>query len=65
MRRRWPAVRRALLVTAGFGSLDYAAYLVHPGAGFAAAGVTLLWLDWLTGDRDDDSKHSGPGGHDG
>jgi hypothetical protein len=46
---RLAALRRTVFVTAGFGTLDYAAWQVSHIAGCAAIGVSLLLLDWLTG----------------
>lgn len=46
---RWAAVRRAVLVTGGFAAISYALYLVALPLGVAAAGISLLLLDWLTG----------------
>jgi hypothetical protein len=46
---RFAALRRTVMITAGFGALSYAAYEVAHPAGIAAAGVSLLLLDWLSG----------------
>lgn len=44
------AGRTAILTTAGLGLLDAAAWELATAAGLAAAGVSLLLLDWLIGD---------------
>ena len=46
---RFAVLRRAAMVTAGFGALDYAAWQVSHVAGCAAIGVSLLLLDALSG----------------
>jgi hypothetical protein len=48
---RWDAVRRVTLHLAGLGAIDYALYEVAAPAGIAAAGVSLLLLDFLAGER--------------
>ena len=45
----WATLRRTALVLAGFGSIDYAVWQASQIAGYAAIGVSLLLLDWLTG----------------
>lgn len=46
---RFAVLRRAALVTSGFGALDYAAWSLNHIAGYAAIGVSLLLLDALSG----------------
>jgi hypothetical protein len=45
-------VRSAVLQTAGLGALSTAAWGVDWRAGAAAAGLSLLLLEWLTGPGD-------------
>ena len=47
----WATLRTLTLSTAGLGCLTAAAWTVHIAAGLAAAGVSLLLVEWLTGDR--------------
>mgnify|MGYP000683231453 CR=1 FL=1 len=46
---RWAAVRTAILSISGFGLLTTAAWTVHIAAGLAAAGISLLILEALSG----------------
>lgn len=46
----WRTIRTATLSLAGFGCLTAAAWTVHLAAGLAVAGVSLLLVEWLTGD---------------
>lgn len=41
-------LRSLVLTIGGLGCLTYSAWLAHPIAGFAAAGVSLLVIDWLS-----------------
>lgn len=43
-----PRLRTAVLAVAGFGCLCAAAWMVAVPLGLAAAGVSLLVLEWLT-----------------
>lgn len=45
----WHGFRRAVLSVGGFAGLSYAAWLVSVPLGIAAAGVSLLILEALTG----------------
>lgn len=45
----WDGIRRVTLSLSGFGSISYAAWTVNEAAGYAAAGLSLLILEWLTG----------------
>lgn len=45
-----PRARTAVLSVAGFGCLTAAAWTVGTGAGLAAAGVSLLVLEYLAND---------------
>lgn len=45
----WAGFRRAALSIGGFAGLSYAAWLVSAPFGIAAAGVSLLILEALTG----------------
>ena len=45
----WQSTRTFILHVAGFGCLSYAAWQVSMAFGLAAAGVSLLILEWLTG----------------
>jgi hypothetical protein len=44
----WAGFRRATLSLTGFAALTSAAWTIHTAAGLAAAGVSLLLLEWLT-----------------
>lgn len=44
------ALRTALLVLGGFGSLAVAGFIWHPVAGWIAVGVALLVIEILTGE---------------
>ena len=46
--RRIVAARSALLQLGGFALLSYAAYGWSHVAGYAAAGVSLLLVEWLS-----------------
>ncbi|MGH8964799.1 MAG: hypothetical protein ACRDXB_05655, partial [Actinomycetes bacterium] len=46
----WAGFRRLILSVGGFGALSYAAWLVAVPLGLAAAGLSLLILEALTGD---------------
>ena len=46
---RWQTVRSLVLQVGGLGSLDYAAFQWNVIAGFVAAGVSLLVLEYLMG----------------
>jgi hypothetical protein len=48
---RWKNVRATVLQVAGLGCLDYAAFQWTPIAGWIVAGVALLVLEWLGGER--------------
>jgi hypothetical protein len=48
---RLAALRRTVLVLAGFGAIDYSLWTVAHAAGYAAAGVSLLLIDWLAGGK--------------
>lgn len=48
MKRTIRTARAAALTVGGFGCLVAAAWTLHPVAGLAAAGVSLLLLEWLT-----------------
>lgn len=39
-----------MLTVGGFGLLSLAAFIAHPVAGYAMAGVSLLVIEGLTGD---------------
>jgi len=41
-------VRTALLILAGFAALCVAAFLFSAIVGFAAVGISLLVIEWLT-----------------
>lgn len=56
---RLSVIRTALLVITGFASLVTAAFLVHLIAGFAALGLCLLLLEFLTADRPEVSPAAG------
>lgn len=45
----WAALRTLLLSIGGFGMLTAAAWTLHVAAGLAAAGVSLLILEALSG----------------
>lgn len=45
----WQGFRTFTLSTAGFGALTAAAWTIALPAGLAAAGVSLLLLEYLTG----------------
>lgn len=47
----WKRVRTAIMQWAGFGFLTYAAFEWRTIAGFVVAGVSLLVLEALGGDR--------------
>lgn len=49
---RLPRARTTLLSVGGFGLLSTAAWMVAVPAGLAAAGVSLLVLEYLSGDDD-------------
>lgn len=40
--------RQPLLTVGGFGALDTAAWSLHPTAGWASIGASLLILEWLS-----------------
>ncbi|WP_084965267.1 hypothetical protein [Thermoactinospora rubra] len=46
---RWHTIRTLTLSTAGFGLLTAAAWTLHIAAGLAAAGISLLVLEALSG----------------
>lgn len=46
---RWSTIRTATLSASGFGLLTAAAWQVHTVAGLAAAGISLLVLEALSG----------------
>jgi hypothetical protein len=46
----WPAFRRTTLVLGGFGSLTTAAWLVALPLGLLVLGISLLILDFVSGD---------------
>lgn len=46
---RWQAARTATLSVSGFGLISAAAWHLHTVAGLAAAGVSLLILEALSG----------------
>jgi hypothetical protein len=48
---RWKQLRTAALSVAGFGCLTAAAWTVALPLGLAAAGVSVLLIEYLTGDR--------------
>lgn len=48
---RWKQLRTATLSVAGFGCLTAAAWTVALPLGLAAAGVSVLLIEYLTGDR--------------
>jgi uncharacterized membrane protein YdjX (TVP38/TMEM64 family) len=48
----FPRARTAVMSVAGFGCLVAAAWTVSMAAGLAAAGVSLLALEYLTDDGD-------------
>lgn len=56
---RLSVIRTALLVILGFASLVTAAFLAHLIAGFAALGVSLLLLEFLTADRPGEAPPAG------
>lgn len=47
---RWETIRTFTLSAAGFGCLTAAAWTLHTAAGLAVAGVSLLLIEYLTGD---------------
>lgn len=47
----WASMRRVVLYVSGFGFIAYALFLWNPIAGFAAIGVSLLTLEFLSGDN--------------
>lgn len=47
----WKRVRTTALALAGFGCLTAAAWTVALPLGLAAAGVSVLLVEYLTGDR--------------
>lgn len=56
---RWDklhGVRTALLTVLGFGALCVCAFLLAVWAGWAAIGVSLLVIEWLTGDQGAQSR---------
>jgi hypothetical protein len=42
----WRGVRTFAYTAAGLGLVDYAIWETHHLAGYAAAGVSLLWLEY-------------------
>lgn len=56
---RLSVIRTALLVICGFASLVTAAFLVHLIAGFAALGLCLLLLEFLTSERPGEAPTAG------
>jgi hypothetical protein len=53
---RWSQVRTAMLSIPGFGLISYGGYQAYHPAGYAIAGLSLLVLEWMSGDSD----QSGP-----
>jgi hypothetical protein len=47
---RWQEVRSTVLQVAGLGLLDAGAFELHTVAGLVTTGVSLLVLEWLSGD---------------
>lgn len=41
-------MRASVLRLGGLALLDWSAYLLHPVAGYASAGLSLLLLEWFT-----------------
>lgn len=45
----WAGIRRFVLSVSGFGALSFAAWQMSEALGYAAAGLSLLILEALTG----------------